>query len=216
MFEDLMRKYKKDSREMKFNIFYWFFSILILPFSLYFNFSLLFVFILLIIANVSYFLIDYFKIMKNTNAKEKGIKSRIKAYNNKIEKLKFDSIIKLLKQYNIKTKSDLKFAIDYFISEKPIKTVPNLLELIITIFFSLAAFIGVAYNTETKSLNIEMINKTIDSTLAVLLCTLVPILIVKFIIDIFKNPKDKRYTNLINDLSYIYVNFDKFKKICRN
>lgn len=57
-----------------------------------------------------------------------------------------------------------------------------------------------------------MINKTIDSTLAVLLCTLVPILIVKFIIDIFKNPKDKRYTNLINDLSYIYVNFDKFKK----
>lgn len=135
MFEDLMRKYKKDSREMKFNIFYWFFSVLILPFSLYFNFSLLFVFILLIIANVSYFLIDYFKIMKGTNVKEKGIKSRIKAYNNKIEKLKFDSIIKLLKQYNLKTKSDLKFAIDYFISEKPIKTVPNLLELIITIFF---------------------------------------------------------------------------------
>lgn len=212
MFEDLMREYRKDSREKKFNVFYWRFSVLILPFSLYFNFSLLFVFILLIMASVSYFLIDYFKIMKGINVKEKGIKSRIKAYNNKIEKLKFDSIIKLLKQYNLKTKSDLKFAIDYFISEKPIKTVPNLLELIITIFFSLAAFIGVAYNTETKSLNIEMINKIIDSTLAVLLCTLVPILIVKFIIDIFKNPKDKRYTNLINDLSYIYVNFDKFEK----
>lgn len=49
-------------------------------------------------------------------------------------------------------------------------------------------------------------------TFMFLISTLVRISIIRFILNTIKNPEDKGYSNLISDLSYIYLNFNKYKK----
>ena len=216
MFKDIEKNYKKNLRETKFNKFYWTTSfLLILSSSLlqisnkvkpYFIYALLFIFV------IGYFIINYIKTMKNINIKKKiNIIKKLKMYAIEIEKQKFDNIILLLTKYNFKTKNDLKLAIDYYNSEKPIKIESDYLGWIVSIALTLSSFIEIAYNTETQSIDTTKISIILGSTLGILVEFLVPIIVFKIIINkIFISKKTIR-SNLSDDLSYIYLNFNKYK-----
>ena len=125
MFKTIEKNYKKNLRETKFNKFYWITSILLILGSSLLqisdNIKPYFIYILLLIFVIGYFIINYKKTMKNVNIKNKtNFIEKLKIYNNEIEKQNFNKIILLLKQYNFKTKNDLKLAIDYYNSEKPV------------------------------------------------------------------------------------------------
>jgi len=216
MFKDIEKNYKKNLRETKFNKFYWITSfLLILGSSLlqipdnvkpYFIYTLLFIFV------IGYFIINYIKTMKNINIKKKiNIIKNLKMYAIEIEKQKFNNIILLLTKYNFKTKNDLKLAIDYYNSEKPIKIESDYLGWIVSIALTLSSFIEIAYNTETQSIDTTKISIILGSTLGILVEFLVPIIVFKIIINkIFISKKTIR-SNLSDDLSYIYLNFNKYK-----
>lgn len=212
MFENIMKEYKKNSTERKFNIFYWVSALFITVFSPIFHYSILLLTGFILIVNFIYFLRFYLKVIKSTKSREKEIKNKIKIYYKEIEKLNIDKTICLLKKYNFKTKKDLKLALDYYNSEKPVKTNSNYIELVITLVIAVASFIGVIYNTETKTIDIKMLGTISRYTFIFLICTLVPISIIRFVLNTIKNPEDKGYSNLISDLSYIYLNFNKYKK----
>lgn len=216
MFKDIEKNYKKNLRETKFNKFYWTTS-----FSLILSSSLLqisdkdkpyFIYILLFIFVIGYFIINYIKTMKNINIKKKiNIIKKLKMYAIEIEKQKFNNIILLLTKYNFKTKNDLKLAIDYYNSEKPIKVESDYLGWIVSIALTLSSFIEIAYNTETQSIDTTKISIILGSTLGILAEFLVPIIVFKIIINkIFISKKTIR-SNLSDDLSYIYLNFNKYK-----
>ena len=216
MFKDIEKNYKKNLRETKFNKFYWTTS-----FSLILSSSLLqisdkdkpyFIYILLFIFVIGYFIINYIKTMKNINIKKKiNIIKNLKMYAIEIEKQKFNNIILLLTKYNFKTKNDLKLAIDYYNSEKPIKIESDYLGWIVSIALTLSSFIEIAYNTETQSIDTTKISVILGSTLGILTEFLVPIIVFKIIINkIFISKKTIR-SNLSDDLSYIYLNFNKYK-----
>ena len=216
MFKDIEKNYKKNLRETKFNKFYWTTS-----FSLILSSSLLqisdkdkpyFIYILLFIFVIGYFIINYIKTMKNINIKKKiNIIKNLKMYAIEIEKQKFNNIILLLTKYNFKTKNDLKLAIDYYNSEKPIKIESDYLGWIVSIALTLSSFIEIAYNTETQSIDTTKISIILGSTLGILAEFLVPIIVFKIIINkIFISKKTIR-SNLSDDLSYIYLNFNKYK-----
>lgn len=216
MFKDIEKNYKKNLRETKFNKFYWTTS-----FSLILSSSLLqisdkdkpyFIYILLFIFVIGYFIINYIKTMKNINIKKKiNIIKKLKMYAIEIEKQKFNNIILLLTKYNFKTKNDLKLAIDYYNSEKPIKIESDYLGWIVSIALTLSSFIEIAYNTETQSIDTTKISIILGSTLGILVEFLVPIIVFKIIINkIFISKKTIR-SNLSDDLSYIYLNFNKYK-----
>jgi len=216
MFKNIEKIYKKNLRETKFNKFYWITSfLLIIGSSLlqisdnvkpYFIYTLLFIFV------IGYFIINYIKTMKNINIKKKiNIIKNLKMYAIEIEKQKFDNIILLLTKYNFKTKNDLKLAIDYYNSEKPIKIESDYLGWIVSIALTLSSFIEIAYNTETQSIDTTKISIILGSTLGILAEFLVPIIVFKIIINkIFISKKTIR-SNLSDDLSYIYLNFNKYK-----
>jgi len=216
MFKDIEKNYKKNLRETKFNKFYWITSfLLIIGSSLlqisdnvkpYFIYTLLFIFV------IGYFIINYIKTMKNINIKKKiNIIKNLKMYAIEIEKQKFNNIILLLTKYNFKTKNDLKLAIDYYNSEKPIKIESDYLGWIVSIALTLSSFIEIAYNTETQSIDTTKISIILGSTLGILVEFLVPIIVFKIIINkIFISKKTIR-SNLSDDLSYIYLNFNKYK-----
>lgn len=216
MFKDIEKNYKKNLRETKFNKFYWITSfLLILGSSLlqisdnikpYFIYTLLFIFV------IGYFIINYIKTMKNVNIKKKiNIIEKLKIYSSEAEKQNFNNIILLLKQYNYKTKNDLKLAIDYYNSEKPIKVESDYLGWIVSISLALSSFIEIAYNTETQAIDTTKISVILGSTLGIIIGFLIPIIIFKIIINKSFASKKTIRSNLSDDLSYIYLNFDKYK-----
>lgn len=216
MFKNIEKIYKKNLRETKFNKFYWITSfLLILGSSLlqipdnvkpYFIYTLLFIFV------IGYFIINYINTMKNVNIKKKiNIIDKLKIYSKEVEKQNFNNIILLLKQYNFKTKNDLKLAIDYYNSEKPIKVESDYLGWIVSIALTLSSFIEIAYNNETQTIDTTKISVILSSTLGILLGFLVPIIIFKIIINKLFISKKTIRSNLSDDLSYIYLNFNKYK-----
>lgn len=216
MFKDIEKNYKKNLRETKFNKFYWITSfLLILGSSLlqisdnikpYFIYTLLFIFV------IGYFIINYIKTMKNVNIKKKiNIIEKLKIYSSEVEKQNFNNIILLLKQYNFKTKNDLKLAIDYYNSEKPIKVESDYLGWIVSISLTLSSFIEIAYNTETQAIDTTKISVILGSALGIIIGFLIPIIIFKIIINKSFTSKKTIRSNLSDDLSYIYLNSDKYK-----
>lgn len=216
MFKDIEKNYKKNLRETKFNKFYWITSfLLILGSSLlqisdnikpYFIYTLLFIFV------IGYFIINYIKTMKNVNIKKEiNIIEKLKIYSSEVEKQNFNNIILLLKQYNFKTKNDLKLAIDYYNSEKPIKVESDYLGWIVSISLTLSSFIEIAYNTETQAIDTTKISVILGSALGIIIGFLIPIIIFKIIINKSFTSKKTIRSNLSDDLSYIYLNFDKYK-----
>ena len=150
--------------------------------------------------------------MKNVKFKKKmNIIDKFKIYSNEVEKQNFNNIVLLLKQYNFKTKNDLKLAIDYYNSEKPIKVESDYLGWIVSIALTLSSFIEIAYNNETQTIDTTKISVILGSTLGILLGFLVPIIIFKIIINKLFIPKKTIRSNLSDDLSYIYLNFNKYK-----
>ena len=216
MFKNIEKNYKNNLRETKFNKFYWITSfLLILSSSLLQisdNVKPYFIYVLLFIFVIGYFIINYINTMKNVNIKKKiNIIDKLKIYSNEVEKQSFNNIILLLKQYNFKTKNDLKLAIDYYNSEKPIKVESDYLGWIVSIALTLSSFIEIAYNNETQTIDTTKISVILSSTLGILLGFLVPIIIFKIIINKLFISKKTIRSNLSDDLSYIYLNFNKYK-----
>lgn len=216
MFKDIEKNYKKNLKETKFNKFYWITSFLLILGSsllqisdnikLYFIYTLLFIFV------IGYFIINYIKTMKNVNIKKKiNIIEKLKIYSSEVEKQNINNIILLLKQYNFKTKNDLKLAIDYYNSEKPIKVESDYLGWIVSISLTLSSFIEIAYNTETQAIDTTKISVILGSALGIIIGFLIPIIIFKIIINKSFTSKKTIRSNLSDDLSYIYLNFDKYK-----
>ena len=128
-------------------------------FCLFILYSLLFIFV------IGYFTLIYIRTIKKINIKEKiNIIEKLKIFTNEIEKQRFDNIISLLRQYNFRTKNDIKLAIDYYNSGKPIKVESDYLGWIVSIAITLSSFIEIAYNEETKSIDTTKISVILSST----------------------------------------------------
>lgn len=210
------KKYKKGLNENKFNKFYWSTSFFLIFGSFLLkipdNVKPYFIYVLLSIFVIGYFIVNYIKIMKNNNIKNKtNFIEKLNAYSNEIKKQNFNRIILLLKQYNFKTKNDLKLAIDYFNSEKSIKVESDYLGWIISISLTLSSFIEIAYNTETQTIDTTKISVILGSTIGILIEFLITIIILNIVINVLFISKKTIRSNLSDDLSYIYLNFNKYK-----
>lgn len=216
MFKDIEKKYKKGLNENKFNKFYWSTSFFLIFGSFLLkipdNVKPYFIYVLLFIFVIGYSIVNYVKIMKNNNIKNKtNFIEKLNAYSNEIKKQNFNRIILLLKQYNFKTKNDLKLAIDYFNSEKSIKVESDYLGWVISISLTLSSFIEIAYNTETQTIDTTKISVILGSTIGILIEFLITIIILNLVINVLFISKKTIRSNLSDDLSYIYLNFNKYK-----
>ncbi|UKI27140.1 MAG: hypothetical protein L6V91_00145 [Bacilli bacterium] len=108
----------------------------------------------------------------------------------------------------------MKLAIDYYNSEKnQLKVESDYLGWIVSISLTLSSFIEIAYNTETQAIDTTKISVILGSALGIIIGFLIPIIIFKIIINKSFTSKKTIRSNLSDDLSYIYLNFDKYKKI---
>ena len=216
MFQSIEKKYKNNLRESKFNKYYWTIALTLMIISLIFkmpnNIKAYFIYISLFILVIIYFGIDFVKITKNYTINKKiTFLDNFKIYIKEVENQNINNLISLLKKYNFKTKNDLKMAIDYYNSEKPIKVESNYLGWIVSIALTLSSFIEIAYNPETQAIDITKISVILGSTTGIIIVFLIPIIFFKFFINGVVIPKKRLQSNLSEDLIYIYLNFDKYK-----
>ncbi len=204
------KKYDKNIKERKFNIFYWSIATILTIFYIIFQnilkskefilFSALFLFIII------YFATDYFKTIKHTN-KVKVFKQHLILHAEEARKQQLNYLIVSLKLYRFSTKNDLKLAIDYFNSQKPIKVASSFLAWIVSASLTLASFAEIAYDNESKSIDYTKISVILNSTLGIIIISLIIKAIVKF--SYFS--QESIQSALADDLTYIYMNFDKYK-----
>ena len=220
MFEQIEKEYKNSSKENKFNKFYWinalitFFVATILSIKDD-NFHIIryyFIFGWIIIIVIAYFCFDYAKVMKKIKAKKrKRVISKISLYVKYNEEEHINSLIKILLKYNFRTKNDLKLAIDYYNGKQPIEVESSFLAWIVSTILTISSFIEIAYDSETKTLDYQKISIILGSTIGYMICIFIPILFFKLLIDSVILPKKKIQSQLSEDLSYIYLNFNKYK-----
>lgn len=220
MFEQIEKEYKKSSKERIFNKFYWLNVIFIFIVASILsmideNFHLIryyFIFGWVIITVIVYFIYDYSKTMKKMKAKksEKNL-SKISLYVNYNEEMHINSLINILSKYNYRTKNDLKLAIDYYNSKQPIEVESSFLAWIVSTALTISSFIEIAYDSETKTLDYQKISIILGSTIGYMICIFIPVFFLKIIINSVILPKKKIQSQLSGDLSYIYLNFNKYK-----
>ncbi len=215
MFEDIEKEYKRNSKERKFNRLYWINAIIStiiisafknVKYIKYLNYVIVLLFIIL------FFIFDYKKTTKESTLKknEKLIK-KLKEYVNLVEMNHLNSLIILLKKYNFKTKNDLKLAIEYYNSKRKIKIESSFISWITSVLISLASIITIAYDTTAQKIDYTKISVIFGNSIGFIIVALIPILILKYIINRITFSKEKLHSELSEDLSYIYINFDKYK-----
>lgn len=216
MLENISKEYKKQSRETKFNKFYWITAGILIVIASVLNipmqFKYYFIFINLIICVIIYFFIDYSKILKLKKVKKgQNLKNKINIYTEQLEKNRINDLIINIKKYNIKTKADLKLIIDYFNSEKPLKIESDYLGWIVSLCLTISSFIEIAYNPQTQTLDYTKISIILGTTLGYIIILVFIIGIIKLFLNGILIPKKKIISSLSQDLTYIYINFDKYK-----
>ena len=214
MFQELENNYKKQLKEKKFNKFYWISaSILIVITRIFQDFFIdkyYLIYIILGIIVIIYFIFDYNKTLKNVK-KSNSIFKNLMIYVNQARTNRINSLIINMKRYNIKTKTDIKMTIDYYNNKQPIKVESSYFGWIISSILTISSFIQIAYDNEKQVLDYTKISAILGSSLGIIICLLIPILIIKSIISSIVFSKEKLHSNISEDLTYIYFNFNKYK-----
>lgn len=220
MFSEIEKQYKKGLQERRFSAYYWPRAVIIVILALVADFgfgidrwlvygitvALLMLFVMI------FFIRDIRSSLKELSAKQKT-RSRpsLAMYLEYDDRLRIDNLILDLARHNLRTKTDLELAITYFERQRPVSTKPNLLEWTLSVAVAMSSVILLAYDTETGTIDGQKFVSAFGSTLAVALIVLTPVILAKIISSRIAVHRSKVDNFLIEDLAFLYVNYDKFK-----
>lgn len=223
MFTNILNEYKKNSHERKFNIFYFYLASILSGISIllkkFTNLNNLIIFIpiyiIIFISITVFFIIDYKKYTKNKN-KNKNLKEKLIVYIEEINKQRINKLIDRLKAYNISTKTNLKLAIDFYNNEKPKKLESDYLGWIVSSALTISSFIEIAYDSQSQTIDMTKLSVIMGSTIGYIIIIIFGIGMIKSIISGIIIPKQKSQSEISEDLTYIYINYNKFKNKLEN
>ena len=217
MFHEIEKNYRRNHKWKKFITFYWIISAIVVLQTIYIKdlfqssrILLLYAFLEIFLCILLYFINDYDKTLKKFK-KEKSFNNNLKNYIYQLREHQIDSLIDMLKQYNFKTKDDLKLAIDYYNNMQPMKIKSGLLSWVSTISITLFSIFETVYDKEKNIIDFSKLLVLLNTTISFILIITIFYLIIRYISnDIFAN--QKIISGLNEDLCYIYLNFDKYFK----
>lgn len=220
MYEIIEKEFKKNNPYQKYRIYYWvyFFMIFIVMVTLHFIFKingwilwiiLYFVFILSIYVYVKYKTKKYFG---KERFKKDTFKRLLHTYIQNLNSIITDRLVNTLKENNVNNKDKIRILIDYYNKNKPLNTKLNPLEIIASIFVSLASLVVIAYNDITKQLDINTFVYILYYTFIITLFILLPMILIHFIFKSLFLSKEFLNSSLLGELTYIYMNYENYKE----
>lgn len=212
MLNEIKNNYLKNIKENKFRHFYLINALIIL--TIYYLLKLLYnkeinyiITIEIIVFIFLYFYIDYIKTVKRTKKYSK-LKDKLNNYFNTYKNDRINYLISLLKKHNIKKKDDLKFIINQFNFDKEIKIKTDIIGIFITISVAILSFIEITYNEITHKIDYQKIGMILTPAMKIIFLMLIIYIIIYF----FIFSKNKSNTLLIDDLTYIYFNYNHYRE----
>lgn len=218
MFSEIEREYKKGLQQKRFMTYYWpraiIYSTILILVGLFVGINHWIIYscvVVILLGLIATFLLhDLHRANKTIPAvrESKGFSAKFRAYIIADDKKRLDNLVKDLAKNRVYTKDDLNVMLEHYRSILPISTKPNFLEWFLTTIITLASVVLVTYNDESGSINMHQF----ELALVVAAFVATPLIIAKIVVVIIEKTRTRLDTNLIEDLAYIYVNFDEFQE----
>lgn len=142
----------------------------------------------------------------------KGIIKTLVQYFEADRRIRMGNLLIDLREHNVRTKTDLKLAMDYFEKLIPTKTRPGLLEWTLSVIVALVPVIVLAYDDSTRTINSAEVFALLRPTLEIALAVIMPILLIKIVLSFISSSRTKVESALVEDLAYIYINYEDFRE----
>lgn len=220
MFDDIEREYEKDLQEKRFLAYYIpraivvslvaILLVIIVKFDWLVYLCALVLFLSVVVV---FFIKEYRHAHKTVKAvrDSTGLNAKILAYNNADDSRRINKLVVDLAKHRIHTRDDLLLVLDYFQSRLPSNSKPNLLEWIFTAVVTLSSVVLVTYDDSINAINMHRLAAVLVPTIIVALIILTPFIMAKAIATGIAKNRNKAETSLVQDLAYIYVNFEKYQ-----
>lgn len=157
-----------------------------------------------------YFRKDFIEIIKTFN-KTKSIKQSLFVQFDKADKDRIDTLLAIIKKYNIKTKNDIKILMEYFNNQKTIKIDSSFFGWIASFALTISSFVELVYNETTQTIEWTKIATIMGTTIGVIICVVFIYMIFYALINSVFLKKDNLHQMLSEDLAHIYFNFNHYK-----
>lgn len=158
-----------------------------------------------------WFIIRDIRTTMGKHANKKSFSSLLVAYLKNDDNVRLGNLILDLKKHHICTKDDLKLALEYFEKRQPVSTKPSLLEWTLSVVIALAPVIILAYDDATQTIDRTKLLAVLVPTMEVTLSVIMPIIVIKAITAHATKSRAKTDALLMEDLAFLYVNFDQYK-----
>ncbi len=222
MFSEIEKEYKKGLQERRFFAFYWPRAILVVVLALVFDLGLNFnrwliygiMALLLILFVAVFFLRDWRRGLSRIEPeklRKTARRHRVKVILKADDEIRINNLVEDLRRHNLRTKSDLELAINYFERNRPVTSKPNLLEWTLSIAVTLSSIVLLAYDTETGVINAQKFVSAFGSTMTIAIVILTPAILAKFISARIASARTKVDSFITEDLAFIYVNYEQYR-----
>lgn len=178
MFSEIEKEYKKGLQERRFFAYYWpraiFIAALALVCDLAFGFNRWLVYgimVLFLILFIAMFFLRDFRYglahVEPEKLRKTARKHHMKVILEADDEIRINNLVADLRRHNLRTKSDLELAINYFERNRPVASKPNLLEWTLSIAVTLSSIVLLAYDTETGVINAQKFISAFGSTMTI-------------------------------------------------
>ena len=128
------------------------------------------------------------------------------------DRRRLDNLISDLCRHHLHTRSDLLLALQYYERRQRTEVQTSVLEWVLTAAVAILSLVVVAYDDGSRTIDLEKLVTVLAPTFGITLLLLTPFLLAKLISYAIDNSRTKADTSLVEDLAYIYVNFDHFRE----
>ena len=222
MFSEIEKEYRKGLQEKRFVMYYWPYAIIITVIAIILDFGLkynrwlvyggavtaLLVLVLIFFARESRQASRSFQTVRES----KGNRAKATAYFAADDQRRRKNLVADLAQHHIQTKDDIELALNYYQARLPGNTKPNLLSWIITAIITLVSVVIVAYDDTIGTIDLHKLVPILISAITAAAIILTPFIIAKIISTLISSSRTRVETILVEDLAYIYVNYEHYQQ----
>lgn len=216
MYKNIEKNYKKKNPENKLYTYYWICSVIatiIVLILSHFGVNDFILLLLLMVSLIIAVIIYEFRNYKNYNIEIHKLTdyfTNYKFYIKKEKEVAIDNLVEILNNENINTKREILLFIDYYNKKLPINIKKSIWESIASLAVTIVSIVVIFVDEENKTIDYDKIAIVMESFFGVILVVIFMYLVLKLFISV-KKSKETFYSELVDKLTIIYINYDKYK-----
>lgn len=219
MYEIIEKEFKKNNPYKKYRMICWiyFSTIYIISLAIHFIFDInswilcIIMYFVLALSIYTYVKNELKTFFGKEKFKKNSLKKLLYVYVQNLNMITSDRLVKTLKENNINSKDKIKILINYYNRKEPVNTKTSIVELITNFFITIASIVVIAYNDVTGIIETNRFINVISFTFFIVVITGVLTLAIKLIFRSIFFPKEYFNSSLLEELTYIYMNYEEYE-----